>query len=168
MYIIFIILSLASLSACNTIDEKIINSDIIIDNNTSEPGVVKFIVIGDTGHGNDSQLQVSDAINKKCDQSSCDFILLLGDNIYQSGVDSVNDEQFQTKFEIPYSKITVPFYPVLGNHDYGGNGVGYDIKKSFYQIQYSEKSSKWVMPKHYYQFNYLISPKTRNLKSHDG
>jgi tartrate-resistant acid phosphatase type 5 len=41
------------------------------------------------------------------------------DNFYDEGVDSLDDEQFQTKFELPYADIDFPFWVVLGNHDYG-------------------------------------------------
>ncbi len=88
----------------------------------------------------------------KCDKDGCDFVMLLGDNIYGDGVESVNDPQFQSKFEEPYKNLQLPFYMVLGNHDYGGDGAGYEIHKSIYQVQYTEKSSRWVMPAHYYKF----------------
>ena len=55
---------------------------------------------------------------------------LLGDNIYDSGVTSVTDPQWQTKFEIPYMGVNLPFYVVLGNHDYGGNGAGTEFDKA--------------------------------------
>ena len=148
----FILLLLVLLSACNSVDEQIVNPDIEIGSETAEPGIVKFVAVGDTGHGNDAQFQVASAIKSKCAQAGCDFVLLLGDNIYPSGVSSVDDDQFQTKFEVPYAEINIPFYPVLGNHDYGASGIGIDVTKSFYQIQYSQRSSKWTMPKHFYQF----------------
>ena len=148
----FFLLLVLLLPACNTIDETIINPDIEIGSETAEPGIVKFVALGDTGHGNDAQSQVASAIKSKCDQAGCDFVLLLGDNIYPSGVNSDDDEQFQSKFETPYAAINMPFYPVLGNHDYGASGAGLEVQKSFYQIQYTQKSSKWVMPKHFYHF----------------
>lgn len=145
-------LLLAGLTGCNTIDEMLFNADVEIGRETAEPGVVKFVAVGDTGHGNEAQWQVARAIYNKCNQSGCDFVLLLGDNIYPTGVTSVDDEQFQTKFEQPYADIDIPFYPVLGNHDYSTEGAGLDASKSFFQVQYTEKSSKWVMPKHFYHF----------------
>lgn len=148
----FILAVTLSLTACNTIDEFLFGSDIEISSETAEPGVVKFVALGDTGHGNNEQVQVANAIKKKCDQSGCDFVLLLGDNIYPAGVSSADDEQFQTKFEQPYAGLDIPFYPVLGNHDYGADGAGLEVNKSFFQVEYSKKSSKWVMPKHVYRF----------------
>src|SRR6185503_5688881 len=67
------------------------------------PGVVRFAAMGDTGKGNDGQKQVASAIEAKCAQSGCDFVQLLGDNIYESGATSVDDPEWQLKFEQPYA-----------------------------------------------------------------
>ena len=47
---------------------------------------LQVIVLGDTGTGNEDQLKVADGMAKVCDQSGCDFVLLLGDNFYPNGV----------------------------------------------------------------------------------
>lgn len=138
------------LSSCSFIDNKENITPPGIYTTNTEASKLKFIAIGDTGKGNTGQLQVAEAIKNKCIKNGCDFALMLGDNIYKTGVNSDNDIQFQTKFEIPYKDISIPFFLVLGNHDYGRSG--YNVEKAFYQIQYTEKSSKWKMPKSYYQF----------------
>jgi hypothetical protein len=114
--------------------------------------VVRFAAMGDTGKGNSGQYQVAAAVQAKCAASGCDFVLLLGDNIYDSGVSSPDDPQFQTKFEQPYANINLPFYVILGNHDYGGNGAGYEFSKGPYEVEYSSRSTKWRMPATYYRF----------------
>lgn len=141
-----------SLLGCQSIDEILDVRPGGVDVVVKEPGKVKFVVIGDTGKGNAGQKKVADAIQAKCESDGCDFVMVLGDNIYGDGVNGVDDPQFQSKFEIPYQNLNLPFYMVLGNHDYGGNGRGYEIEKSFYQVQYTEKSQRWVMPAHYYKF----------------
>jgi len=147
------IISLASLlTACQSVDELLNVKPEGYDVVPKEPGKVRFVAVGDTGKGNIGQQKVADVIKAKCEKDGCDFVLVLGDNIYGSGVDSVNDPQFQTKFEAPYKEISLPFYMVLGNHDYGGDGAGYEIHKSVYQVRYTEKSSKWILPAHYYTF----------------
>lgn len=97
---------------------------------------------------------VGQAIAELCAQKGCDFGMLLGDNFYDSGVSSVNDSQFQDKFELPYEDIDFPIYISLGNHDYGGNGIGvdFDTKKAQYQIDYSKISQIWKLPSKYYNF----------------
>ncbi|MFN8578036.1 MAG: metallophosphoesterase [Candidatus Sericytochromatia bacterium] len=107
---------------------------------------VRFIAVGDTGTGSQSQYDVAKAMKDKCDKSGCDFVIILGDNIYNSGVKSVDDPQFITKFENPYKDIDLNFYMTLGNHDYRGNVQA--------QIDYTDKSKKWTMLGRTYNFSY--------------
>lgn len=115
------------------------------------PRVVRFAAVGDTGKGNTGQQQVADAIARKCMTSGCDFVQLLGDNIYESGVASVTDPQWQTKFEVPYKDVKAPFYVTLGNHDYGGNGAGNEFDKAKWEILYTASSMKWKLPANHYR-----------------
>lgn len=120
-----------------------------------EPVPVRFVVLGDGGEGNDTQYAVADAMLAVCATKTdadpgCEFALYLGDNFYDDGVAAVDDEQFQTKFELPYADLTFPFYVVLGNHDYGSLSLlGY---KADYEIAYTAYSSKWTLPDHSYSF----------------
>jgi len=71
---------------------------------------------------------------------------VMGDNFYDSGVKSADDPRFQETFESVYtdpSLMNMPYYVVLGNHDWGGNTSA--------QIAYSAKSKRWVMPDLYYK-----------------
>ncbi|UTW47413.1 metallophosphoesterase [Bacterioplanoides sp. SCSIO 12839] len=126
---------------------------------TPAPGkIVRFIAIGDMGTGEDGQYKVADVMEKVCAERGCDFAIGLGDNIYESGADSTDDIQFETKFEDPYAKLDFPFYMALGNHDntwiIGGDGL--DNDKGDIQVAYHYKenrtSDKWNMPARYYNF----------------
>jgi tartrate-resistant acid phosphatase type 5 len=110
---------------------------------------VRFFALGDTGTGGAGQIAVADMIEQKCAQSGCDFGILLGDNFYPDGVTSEMDPQWQTKFELPYKNINVPFYAVLGNHDYGD---GQYLDRAAFQIEYGKKNPKWIMPNDFYFF----------------
>lgn len=114
-------------------------------------GVVRFVAMGDQGKGNDGQNAVAAAIKNKCDADGCDFVQLLGDNIYDSGVDGTDDPLWQERFEIPYMAIDLDFWAVLGNHDYGGDGLGNDFPKGQNEIDYTLVSTKWKMPSAYWQ-----------------
>ena len=121
------------------------------------PEPVRFVVMGDVGEGNASQYKVAEAIEAKCAQDGCDFVVLLGDNIYDNGVSSVEDQQWEDKFEAPYRRLDMPFYPVLGNHDYGGGdtifdkpGLGNEWYKGPVAVQYSQHSNKWTLPDTHY------------------
>jgi hypothetical protein len=117
-------------------------------------GTLRFVALGDGGEGNATQYKVADAVKSVCDaKGGCDFALYLGDNFYDTGVDSVNDAQFSTKFEQPYMNIDFRFFVVLGNHDYGGGGTGNEFGKGQYQVDYSQMSSKFTMPSNYYTFS---------------
>ena len=113
-------------------------------------GEVRFVALGDAGEGNEAQFAVAAAIGTVCEERGCDFALYLGDNFYDTGVDSNMDDQFQMKFEVPYAALDFPFYVTLGNHDYGT--LGNEWAKSQYYIEYTEQSDKWTLPDEYYSF----------------
>lgn len=123
---------------------------------------VRFIVLGDTGEGNDRQKRVAEQMRKKCAADGCDFALLTGDNIYNAGVESTMDAQWQQKFEQPYKDVDIPFYATLGNHDNGGfltqwlgdtfGGAGAEFERGDYQVAYTQFSQKWRMPGRTYDF----------------
>lgn len=110
------------------------------------PKVVRFAAIGDAGKGNTGQTAVGKAIAAKCKASGCDFVMLTGDNFYDTGVKNENDAQFVTKFEQPYADVEAPFWVSLGNHDYGGEGAGYELWKADYYKKYAQKNPKFVYP----------------------
>jgi tartrate-resistant acid phosphatase type 5 len=118
---------------------------------------VRFIAIGDPGTGSANQFAVGAAMAQVCELRGCDFVVELGDNIYLSGVSSVYDEQFETKFEQPYATLDVPFFLVLGNHDNSiGPGEGSSNRRGDFQVDYHYRSdrtsNKWNMPARYYTF----------------
>jgi tartrate-resistant acid phosphatase type 5 len=116
------------------------------------PAAVRFVALGDTGKAGAGQKQVAEAMRKKCAESGCDFVILLGDNFYNDGVVSVTDPQWRTKFEDIYRDLDIPFYAVLGNHDYGGDGAGYEARRAEVQVAYTRRSTRWKMPAKHYHF----------------
>ncbi len=112
---------------------------------------VKFIAMGDTGTGSNDQLKIGNTISALCQTRGCDFVQLLGDNLYDSGASSVDDTIWQDKFEVPYAAVNLDFWAVLGNHDYGHNGLGTDWGKGKNEIEYTKKSTKWKMPAAYWE-----------------
>jgi hypothetical protein len=112
---------------------------------------VRFVAMGDTGTGTNDQLKVGNAIAALCKARGCDFVQLLGDNIYPSGVSSADDPAWQTHFETPYAAVDLDFWAVLGNHDYGHDGAGTDPGKGQNQIAYTAKSKKWKLPSAYWR-----------------
>ena len=111
---------------------------------------VRFVALGDGGEGNQAQYQVADAVGYVCARDGCDFALYLGDNFYDDGVSSLDDEQFRSKFEQPYANLDMPFYVALGNHDYGDD----EGWKAELQVAYTDHSSKWTMFDRFYAFSF--------------
>ncbi len=113
---------------------------------------VRFVAMGDTGTGSNDQLKIGNTIAAKCAKDGCDFVQLLGDNLYPSGATSTSDPIWQEKFEIPYAAVNLPFYAALGNHDYGADGAGTDFGRGKNEVDYTNVSTKWKMPAAYYRF----------------
>ncbi|MCK0107465.1 metallophosphoesterase [Marinobacter sp. S0848L] len=118
---------------------------------------MSFIAIGDMGTGNIGQYHVAEAMRQIIEAQGCDFVLGAGDNIYEDGVTSVDDNGFLDSFEYPYQNLDVPFYMCLGNHDCASTifGGGSDNQRGDYQVDYhySDKrySTKWRMPARFYK-----------------
>ena len=119
----------------------------------------RFAFIGDMGTGDNNQYRVAKSLKKCIDINDLQFVIGLGDNIYDCGAKSIDDVQFKNKFEKPYSKISddIKFYMTLGNHDYGEHYCKCQLKdKELLQVEYGKISQKlgkkWYMPSRYYTF----------------
>jgi len=106
----------------------------------------RFIVFGDMGTGHSDQYKVAEAMAQRAKSDHVDFILTVGDNVYDNGVSSVDDSQWKTKFEDVYKdpSLQIPVYPSLGNHDWKGDPRA--------QVEYSQRNKNWKMPAMYYTF----------------
>lgn len=114
---------------------------------------VRFLAFGDMGTGDAAQATVAAGMLQVCRDAGCDFVIGLGDNIYEAGVTSPYDPQFMLKFETPYTGFGIPFYMTLGNHDNWGTGTGHaggDL-----EVQYAGRTDRdmdlWVMPARWYE-----------------
>ncbi len=87
-------------------------------------GSVRFAIIGDAGRGDERQYDVARQMVAWRQQFPFDFVLMLGDNIY----DSHTPADYRQKFEEPYKPLLnagVTFQAAIGNHDDAGQ-VFYD------------------------------------------
>ena len=167
------------------------------------PEVVRLIVMGDTGEGNDAQKRVAEAAQDRCDEAGgrrtlwrrhgfwlvvaasvlylpmlgnhsltdpwethygeeaggCHGFLMLGDNIYDTGPESADDTQFDTKIDQPYQDLKygappasgqadnrrrMPIYVTLGNHDLGGAGLNRDLIDHY--LEYAQRHDWFYFP----------------------
>ncbi|MEZ4257789.1 MAG: metallophosphoesterase [Polyangiaceae bacterium] len=146
----------ALLTACVAASASCSSSEPASDTQTDDvtASVIHFAAIGDTGSGSNDQRRVAAALADVCEGYGCDFVLLLGDNFYENGVASASDPLFESRFERMYARVDAPFYVVLGNHDYGGDGWGREAARARAQVAYSERSSRWKMEREYYKLTY--------------
>ncbi|MDX2471742.1 MAG: metallophosphoesterase, partial [SAR324 cluster bacterium] len=117
---------------------------LIINIIVAKPSEIRFLVLGDWGSGSKSQKAVARAMIKKCQAEDCEFVVSVGDNFYPIGIKNTKDPQWTKKFTDLYTGLAVPFYAILGTHDYAGNTRA--------QVVYSQKNSQWKMPAKFYNF----------------
>jgi tartrate-resistant acid phosphatase type 5 len=111
----------------------------------AKAGALNFLLVGDWGrNGEPDQMAVAKQMGIAGDQSAAKFVVAVGDNFYEHGVKSASDPQWQSSFENVYTapSLQVPWWSILGNHDYHGNCEA--------QIEYSRTSKRWNMPARYY------------------
>lgn len=135
----------------NEFDQRIsdsMNNYISIKNNNKKS--MKFLVLGDYGRdGLYGQKETAKQMNNYSKLFRPDFIMGTGDNIYRSGVKSPHSHKFKTSIEyiyFIYNSLRIPWYNVLGNHDYKHNPNN--------EILYAKKSKYWNMPHRYYNLVY--------------
>jgi acid phosphatase len=111
----------------------------------AKAGGLNFLVFGDWGrNGEKDQMDVAAQMGIAAKEIDAKFIISVGDNFYEHGVESVDDPQWQTSFEKVYTapSLQVPWRVALGNHDYHGSCDA--------QIAYGKTSKRWTMPARYY------------------
>lgn len=108
-------------------------------------GGFNFIIATDLGrNGYYDQKHIANTMGIVADMCDAKFIIATGDTFHYLGVQSTQDPLFVSNFETIYShpETQIPWYPVLGNHEYNGNSQAL--------IDYSKVSRRWEMPDRYY------------------
>ena len=117
------------------------------DHRTKE--MIRFAVLGDVGTGREGQAAVGRAVFAACrDRGSCDFVLMTGDNIYETPVGPLDDDEspalselYRRSFEDPYREFgRTDFWLVAGNHDWYRHGLPAS------EIRRTAHSERWRMP----------------------
>lgn len=106
---------------------------------------LSLLIVGDTGKDTLRRTNVVDAMRRHAKRWNPNAAMLLGDNFYERGVESVDDPRFRSDFESLFDSesFDMPFYVCLGNHDVLGNAEA--------QVQYTQRSRRWELPARYYQ-----------------
>mmetsp|Transcript_76417 Transcript_76417/g.184934 ORF Transcript_76417/g.184934 Transcript_76417/m.184934 type:complete len:444 (+) Transcript_76417:54-1385(+) len=76
-----------------------------------------------------AQQRVTQQMLKVAQEKPISWVVNVGDNFYFDGVDSTHHWHWRTSFESMYSDpaFHVPWFSVLGNHDYGGDCCAADL-----------------------------------------
>ncbi len=104
-----------------------------------------IFIIADAGrNGSYDQVRIGEVLGVYADQLDPEYILNCGDMFHYDGVQSVNDPLWISNFEsiYPHGELQVPWWGVLGNHEYHGNTQAV--------IDYTNISRRWNLPERYY------------------
>lgn len=106
---------------------------------------LNFYLANDLGrNGYYDQKPIAELMGRMAETIDIEFVVAAGDVHHFEGVRSVDDPLWMTNYELIYSHpdLMLPWYPVLGNHEYRGNTQAV--------VDYSNVSARWQMPARYY------------------
>lgn len=88
----------------------------------SDTGDFSFVVIGDTGEGDPSQMALRDQIIAAGQREPVKFLVLSSDVIYPDG----KMKDYETHFYLPFKGFEKPIYAIPGNHDWFDANEGFN------------------------------------------
>jgi predicted MPP superfamily phosphohydrolase len=106
----------------------------IVPDGVNDSTDFSFVVIGDPGEGDASQLVLKDMIQSVAEKPDVKFVVISSDVIYPSG--SMKD--FEKKFYMPMKGVTKPVYAIPGNHDWYDALEGFSA--NFYEPDVARKA----------------------------
>lgn len=116
-------------------------------------GAVELLALGDFGSAKEPQWAVARAMQAYAkDQlgKAPDGLVLLGDNFYGGGLDSVTSPRWKQGFEDCYPKESFPgpCWAILGNHDYAETAG-----QEQFELAYAKRpdGTRWTMPEKFYR-----------------
>ncbi|MCO6472352.1 MAG: metallophosphoesterase [Melioribacteraceae bacterium] len=121
-------------------------------------GHFTFMMASDLGrNGYYEQKPVAEMMGVVTKVSDLEFVAAIGDVHHFLGVKSVDDPLWETNFEWIYKhpELMIPWYPVLGNHEYEGNTQAV--------VDYTNVSRRWIMPAKYYSKTFRATDNTEVL-----
>jgi hypothetical protein len=104
---------------------KSINDLLEVKNKNSNTNF-RFLILGDTGEGDQSQYSLNPLIKAL----NADFMIINGDLAYPAGrldFKNVNDSDFHKGFFEPYRNLGIPVWATPGNHEYYSSGEGQEF-----------------------------------------
>lgn len=154
-----VVIFLATTVLSQTIDlpgENVIPKD--VEELAAFDGHFTFMIASDLGrNGYYDQKPVAEMMGVVVRVTDLEFVAAIGDVHHFRGVQSVNDPLWQTNYEWVYKhpELMLPWYPLLGNHEYEGNTQAV--------VDYTNISRRWDMPAKYYSKTFSVSDNTEVL-----
>ena len=148
--------------ACKSLSMLFVLAAACLTTTSAQPSQnqLTFFFYGDWGHNVPAnvsesgiafeEVKVANAVAAKAAELSPSFFVMLGDNFYESGVASIEDPLWQAYYKNIYNSPSteLPWYLILGNHDYYG---GHTVLP---QIEYTNapqnSDGRWNMPSNFY------------------
>lgn len=106
---------------------------------------LNFFLANDLGrNGYYDQKPIAELMGNMAENVDVECVVAAGDVHHFEGVRSINDPLWMTNFELIYAhpELMIPWYPVLGNHEYRGNTQAV--------LDYTNVSARWEKPARYY------------------
>lgn len=106
---------------------------------------LNFYLVNDLGrNGYYDQKPIAELMGDMAENVDIECIVAAGDVHHFEGVRSIHDPLWMTNYELIYShpELMIPWYPVLGNHEYRGNTQAV--------LDYAGVSARWEFPARYY------------------
>ncbi len=94
-----------------------------------------FIVIGDTGEGDGSQLSLKAQLLEVARREDVRFVLISSDVVYPTGA----MRHYETNFWLPFMGVSKPVYAIPGNHDW------YDALEAFAATFFEPEAARLAM-----------------------
>lgn len=127
---------------------------------------VRILAFGDFGDGGPTQMELARAMAQYNRRQPFDLGITLGDNFYETGLNSPTHHRWVSDWETPYAPLGIRFYATLGNHDYA------DPSSPGAEMERSRLSASWCLPRPYYTFAagpvQLFAIDTDPIRRHDG
>jgi tartrate-resistant acid phosphatase type 5 len=108
---------------------------------------LSFVAVGDSGQLGNELMMTSKTLRELFSIEPFSFVAMLGDLAYPGGFCSPEDPHFPELFVKPYSQIDVPFFPVLGDNDYGSDEVSSSLSA---YLHFDLIDPRWRMEGFYY------------------
>jgi len=114
-----------------------------------------FVVIGDPGEGDASQLILKDQILSVTNEPDVKFVVISSDVVYPSG--ALKD--YEKKFWMPFKGVTKPVYAIPGNHDW------YDALEGFTATFFEPEAAQTAMEARLKKDLHISSTNKNKIKS---